>query len=347
MWKQTFVSGGKVIRPENGNDTVSEGIAYGMMIAASMKDKELFDQLYSYWKGHDAGGGLMTWCIPAGSGSCSASGGSATDADEDAAYALLQADKVFGGGSYKSDAMALIGQVWAKDIDKASKLPTGGSNYADTSSKVTNPSYFAPSHYAAFKKAGDSNDWDGVIAAVYKAINTSLAGTNANGLYAAWCSNNCSAIGSNGDNNDKFYQYDSHRIPMRIGMDYCFNSRADAKTYVAKTTKFFATNANAGLNGVGRIFDMYDPASSNAAAAQPTPQNNSASIIGTAAVGAMADGSQQAFTNDAYQFVFDLITRTTLSTDTKDTSKKTPYSYYNGTVGMLTALIMTGAFVQP
>jgi Glycosyl hydrolases family 8 len=250
---------------------------------------------------------------------------------------------VFGGGSYKADAMAMIGQIWAKDIDKTSKLPTGGSNYSDTSSKVTNPSYFAPSHYAAFKAAGDSNDWDGVIAAVYKSINTSLAGTSSNGLYAAWCSNNCSAIGSNGADTDKFYQYDSHRIPMRIGMDYCYNNRTDAKTYVAKTTKFFATSANAGLNGMARIFDMYDPASGNAAAAQPAPANNSASIIGTAAVGAMADGSQQAFLNDAYQAVFDVITRTTLSTD-KDTSKKTAYSYYNATVGLLTALIMTGAF---
>jgi hypothetical protein len=240
--------------------------------------------------------------------------------------------------------MSMIGQIWAKDIDKTSKLPTGGSNYTSTSGQVTNPSYFAPSMYAAFKAAGDSNDWDGVIAAVYKALNTSLAGTNSNGLYAAWCSNNCAAIGSNGDNNDKFYQYDSHRIPMRIGMDACYNNRSDAKTYVAKTTKFFATNANAGLNGVGRIFDMYDPATNNAAAATPTPQNNSGSIIGTAAVGAMADGTQQTFTNDAYQFVFDLITRTSLSTDTKDTSKKTPYSYYNATVGMLTALILTGAF---
>jgi hypothetical protein len=317
------------------------------MIAVSFKDKDLFDQLYTYWKNNSSAGAnrtLMTWCIPGGSGSCSASGGSATDADEDAAYALLQADKVFGGGTYKSDAMKMISDIWGSDIDSASKLPTGGSNYSTTSGQVTNPSYFAPSMYAAFKAAGDSNDWDGVIAAVYRVLNTDLAGTNANGLYAAWCSNNCKSIGSNGDDNDKFYQYDSHRIPMRIGMDYCFNNRADAKTYVAKTTKFFATNANAGLNGVSRIFDMYDPATNNAAAANPTPQNNSSSIIGTAAVGAMADGSNQAFINDAYQAVFDVITRTTLSTDTKDTSKKTPYSYYNATVGLLTALIMTGAF---
>ena len=48
-WKKRFVvadSGGfKVIRPENGNDTVSEGIAYGMLIAVYLDDKALFDGL--------------------------------------------------------------------------------------------------------------------------------------------------------------------------------------------------------------------------------------------------------------------------------------------------------------
>jgi hypothetical protein len=82
-WKKRFVvadSGGfKVIRPENGNDTVSEGIAYGMLIAVYFDDKALFDGLYKYWTSKVATNGLMTWCIPAGGGSCSASGGTATE----------------------------------------------------------------------------------------------------------------------------------------------------------------------------------------------------------------------------------------------------------------------------
>src|SRR6185369_12302007 len=77
-WKKRFVvadSGGfKVIRPENGNDTVSEDITYGMLIAVYFDDKPLFDSLYKYWTAHVATNGLMTWCIPAGGGSCSASG---------------------------------------------------------------------------------------------------------------------------------------------------------------------------------------------------------------------------------------------------------------------------------
>ena len=33
----------RVQRPENGNDTVSEGIAYGMLMAVYMDDKATFD----------------------------------------------------------------------------------------------------------------------------------------------------------------------------------------------------------------------------------------------------------------------------------------------------------------
>jgi hypothetical protein len=235
----------------------------------------------------------------------------------------------------------MIKDIYTHDI--ASNLPTGGSNYSG--GDPTNPSYFAPAFYAAFKEAGDSNPWDSVISAVYGSIDK-LMSTNSNGLFSAWCSNGCSQSSTNkggSDQTDLLYQYDSHRIPMRLGLDYCWNNRAEAKAYVAKTTSFFATNANAGKNGVSRIFDVYDPKTSNVPTSGVSTANNSASIIGTAAVGAMADGSNSQFIEEAYQATFDVVSRGSLSTD-KDTSKKTAYSYYNATVGLLTLLIMTGNF---
>ncbi len=344
-WKKTFANNGSgpVIRPENGNDTVSEGIAYGMLIAVNMNDKTTFDSLYSYWKSKKGAGsgtaGLMTWCIPAGSNSCSSSGGSATDADEDAAFALIQAGKVFGG-TYASDAAGLISDIWAKDIDSANNLPTYGSNSGNSttaSNSPTNPSYFAPAYYRVFATIDSGHPWGTVATNSLNAIN-SLAGTN--GLVPAWCTNKCTAAGSGGlYQQDTIYQYDAHRVPMRVGLDYCWNATAAAKTYTDKVTNFFATNTNAGLNGIGRIFDLYSANGTAASGAAP----NSASIIGTAAVGAMASPSAAgSFLNDAYQGVFDMVTRGKLAP--ADTSGKTPYSYYNATVGMLTLLMMTGNF---
>jgi len=332
MWKSTFVKSGAVVRPENGNDTVSEGIAYGMLIAVNMNDKTLFDSLYSYWSGHSTAGSLMTWCIAGGSGSCTPSGGSATDADEDAAFALLQADKVFGGGSYKSEAMTMIGDIWTHDIDGGgTNLPKGGSNYGSPSSAVTNASYFAPAYYSAFKAAGDTHDWDSVNTAVYKAIGA-IAGSD--GLIPAWCTSSCTSPGSNGAATDGDYQYDSHRIPMRIGLDYCWNGTAAAQSYTKLIVNFLASQ---GQDGIGFILDMYTPSGGAVSGTAP----NSASILGTAAVGAMAAGNQS-FLNAAYQSVFDSATRGTLAPT--DASGKTPYSYFNGTVGMLTLLMMNGNF---
>jgi endo-1,4-beta-D-glucanase Y len=342
QWKANFVKGNKVIRPEASNDTVSEGQAYGMLIAVNMNDKTLFDSLYSGWtaSSYTSGSTLMTWCLGSSGGgtgqACpSGSGGSATDADEDAAFALLQAAKVFGDASYKTKALAMISEIFSKDIDPSTKLPTGGSNY-NKSSGTTNPSYFAPAWYNAFKAAGDTSDWASVNAAIYKAIN---AGTWSNGLLPAWCSGNtCTAPGANtGSANpatDVIYQYDSHRIPMRIGLDYCFNNTADAKTYTTKNTGFFAGIAQ---KGIGFIKDMYTPGGADVNGSAP----NSASILGTSAVGAMASGNQ-AYVTDAYQAVFDQITRGAMNVP--DAAGKTSYSYYNATVGLLTALMMTGNF---
>ena len=336
QWKANFVKGSKVIRPENQNDTVSEGIAYGMMIAVAMNDQPLFDSLYSTWTGNPVGK-LMTWCLGSGGGSvgtaCSTSGGSATDADEDAAYALLMAGKLWGG-SYADQALATIKDIWDKDIDGAgTKLPKGGSNYASPTGAITNASYFAPSFYRAFAAVDSGHDWNGVATAALSAVNGSISGSN--GLIPAWCSSSCTTAGSNGAATDGDYQYDSHRIPMRIGLDYCYNKTAAAKTYTDKTTAFFASNV--GKNGISLIKDMYTPSGADVSGSAP----NSASIIGTAAVGAMASGNQT-FVNDAYQLVFDMITRGVMSVP--DASGKTGYSYFNATVGLLTALMMTGAF---
>jgi endo-1,4-beta-D-glucanase Y len=351
QWKSTFISGNKVIRPEKQNDTISEGIAYGMLIAVNMNDQELFDSLYGFWKIHPASTtSLMTSCVPGGppdggaatGAPCLASGGSATGADEDAAYALLMADKAWGG-TYKADALTMINDVWANDIDSAgTKLPKGGSGYGSPASAVTSPSYFAPAFYRAFAAVDGVHDWAGVIAAVYDVIGGTIAGSN--GLIPAWCGSSCTVAASNGWANDLYYQYDSHRIPMRIGLDYCFNSTAEAKAYTKKTTAFLS---NIAQKGTGFILDMY------ASSGNPVSGSgsNSASMLGTAAVGAMASGNQT-FLNDAYQAVFDILTRGTMAPPiyvdglSESPSPQPTYGYYNATVGMLTLLIMTGNFMH-
>jgi len=62
-WYSRFVtpsgSGLRVQRPENGNDSVSEGTAYGMLIAVYMNDKTLFSGLWTYWQQNQTAGTTM------------------------------------------------------------------------------------------------------------------------------------------------------------------------------------------------------------------------------------------------------------------------------------------------
>jgi len=359
QWKAAFVRDNKVIRPDHQNDTLSEGIAFGMLIALNMNDQPLFDGLYGTWKGIPAANAstLMKSCLGKGGdtggatgAACTPSDGSATGADQDAAYALLMADKLWGG-SYKASAVAMLKDLWDKDMDGAgTKLPKGGSKYdaptGTSAGQVTSPSYFAPSYYRAFAAADadTSHDWAGMIVAVYAVIKGPLVGTN--GLVPGWCGASCTVAASNGNTNDTSYQYDSHRVPMRFALDYCFNDTLEAKTYTSLTSRFFINAANDG--GMGMIADMYWQ---TGGAVSGTV--NSASMLGTAGVGAMASGENQPFLAQAYQTTFDVLTRGTMapplytSSGSDDRTPREPtYGYYNATIGLLTLLIMTGNFLH-
>jgi hypothetical protein len=119
-------------------------------------------------------------------------------------------------------------------------------------------------------------------------------------------------------------------------MDYCWYGTALAKTYVDKTSGFFSNIAN---GGVGRIFDLYNLDGTVAANAAV----NSASIIGTAASGAMANTQYATFRDDAFQLVMDLLNRGEIGDRlAASTGVKSGYSYFNATVGMLMLLTMGG-----
>ncbi|HXX69591.1 MAG TPA: glycosyl hydrolase family 8 [Polyangiaceae bacterium] len=358
-WYSRFVAsaGGsalKVIRPENNNDTVSEGIGYGMLIAVAMDDPTLFAGLYQYWTQNLAvtgTGGLMTWNNTGGSGS-------ATDADQDAAFALLQAGQKFSNATYTSDGTAMVANIWNHEIDPHSFLPTGGSNYTNggvpdsqtsQAGNVTDPSYFAPEYYPTFGKVDTAHTWSEVATAVYTALNN--VANSSTGLVPAWCTSSsdttagsCTAAGENtGGASDETYQYDSHRVPWRVGLDYCWNGNPSAASFLSKLINFFngiGGPTGTGGGGVGRLWDQYELNGTMAPNAQP----NSMSLIGCAGVGAMATGTT-GFVNSAWQFVLDGSNRALL--DVAASGSMSGYSYFNATVGLLTLLSMSGNINPP
>ena len=321
QWKADTVTadgapaGRRVKRPaEPGtldkDSTVSEGIGYGMLISVYMNDQALFDDLWKYeQKFVDDRTGLMNWYIKAdGSGIGNNGGGPATDADEDMAFALLMADKQWGGSgslgkSYLEIAKDTIGKVYANEIFDYKYLKPGA--WGDNS--ATNLSYFAPAYYREFAKVDTANasNWMMVIDTMYGVLQAALSSSNGNqmnGLVPAWCDAggkpNGGALGP-GQQAPTHYQYDSCRTPFRIGLDWCWNGNQNAFNYIKLTSSFFS-----GI-GAAKIVDGYDLDGKEHAQEQMGDKAaiQSAAFVGPAAVGAMSDVKYQPFVTDAYKAV--------------------------------------------
>jgi endo-1,4-beta-D-glucanase Y len=302
-----------------------------------MNDQKLFDGLWKYEQQFLDQHGLMHWYIKAdGSGPGSGGTGGATDADEDMAFALIMADKQWGGqGSldktYLDLAKGQLKNIWDNEI-LDSKGVKPGDGWGDWS--TLNISYFAPSWYKTFATVDSGHAWNQVITTSYDVIDNSLNAANGNkdnGLVPAWvacgttsCSPNANAWGDKPGQSPTNYQYDSCRTPFRVGLDYCWNGNDRAKSYVAKTSGFFS-----GI-GASKIVDGYKldgtPQPGNSGSA-----GKSAAFIGTAAVGAMSSSGFQSFVNDAYTSVASL-------------QALMGGTYYEDSWTVLSLLAMTGNF---
>jgi endoglucanase len=284
------------------NSTVSEGIAYGMIIAVMLDEQSLFDHLYGYALEFSNPNGLMSWYV-APDGSRALGSGGASDSDEDIAWALVMASRQWGGRgaldrSYLDHARAQIDRVYSLEVDHGAwpDLFLPGDEWRGRD--VFNPSYFAPNEYRVFGEvSGNVSGWQRVVDRGYATVDLCLDGERGNahnGLVPAWCD-------SKGRPVEAFpgamtnYQTDSARLPFRLGLDYAYYRDPRARALVAKTSSFFA-----GL-GADRIGDGYqldgtpfpDPKT-------PQPNDGSAVFVGPAAVGAMHDPSHQAFVDAAY-----------------------------------------------
>jgi endo-1,4-beta-D-glucanase Y len=85
-----YVEDGRVVRKDQGDDTVSEGQAYGLLIAYAAGDRDRFADIWSWTKRHLlTDDQLLAWRWTPTGGVSDAQ--SASDADLDAARALVLA----------------------------------------------------------------------------------------------------------------------------------------------------------------------------------------------------------------------------------------------------------------
>lgn len=227
-WKSKYVKAcGSNFRVgfDNINETVSEGIAYGMLLSVYAGDKPLFDGLWGYYKAN-TNGKFMHWKIGGCSGILGANG--ATDAELDAAMALIVAEDQWPSASidYIKEAKDLIGLIKQYEMDPNTKQTWNGDGWPQGNNRdCRNPSYFSPAYYREFARVTGDAFWTGAadVSDTYLIKNR-----NANtGLVSNWSDPNATPNDCN--NTGLEYGYDACRNPWRMATDVLWHGAGTAK----------------------------------------------------------------------------------------------------------------------
>ncbi len=335
-WKTTYVesstcvSGGYRVKFDSPNDnqTVSEGIGYGMLLSAYAGDKPLFDGLWKYYKAFLNSNGIMHWKVNTSCGIVNQNG--ATDAELDVTMALYVAcwQWGLGSGQYLTDCKAMIQKIKLHEVEQSTNVLKPGDQFGGTD--LTNPSYFSPAYYRLFGKiTNDATYWNAVATKGYAVINAAKNATT--GLVPDWCKADgssaplASQYGYHAGGNNFFF--DAIRTPFRTGIDYLWYGTPEAKTFCEKVTDF-VKNTVGGSQNLGSEYSL---------AGNKLDNSHSNAFVGCFAVAAMAtdrvDPSYQIHLNTSY-------------TDDINTNPGSG-QYFNATLKAITLFVMTGNFYLP
>lgn len=233
---------GRVVDPKAGGLTTSEGQAYAMLRAVWMEDRPVFDRTLAWAIEHLNRGArkdrLWAWkwdrrvVDPA----------FATDADQDAALALLMAARSWGDEAYLERARGMLADLWEKGTRPAGRRRylLGGDTLCKGGSCRLNPSYYAPYAYRYFARFDPAHDWRQLVDTSYVLLerNTQLTAT---GLPSDWLLlDSAKGILSLGGDRDARYSYDAFRTHWRIRLDGVLFGEERSRAYLARSLAWLA-----------------------------------------------------------------------------------------------------------
>lgn len=209
---------GRVIRRDQGGDIVSEGQAYGMLIAELAGRSATVRTIWSWTKAHlRRADGLLQYHA-SGTGQVE-SNEPATDADVLAAYALLR----YHGTD--QDALHTAGRRIAQAVLAAESTPLGGAPVLvagpwalRTSPPTVNPSYWMPSVFSALATYTGDDRWQSAAReAVTLLENSTGAGRTLPTDWARLSGGRLVPIADPGGGAPKQYGLDAARLPLWLG----------------------------------------------------------------------------------------------------------------------------------
>ena len=163
---------GRVVRIDQGGDTVGEGQAYGMLLAAAIGDSQRFDRIWEWTKNNiRRPDGLLSFLWRDGR---VVEPEAASDADLDASRALLVAACRFHRPALRAEALQLGDAIMRLEVTSFDGAPVLTAGPWAVKTPITiDPSYFSPATFAALQAASGDPRW-GALAASSRSITSTL-----------------------------------------------------------------------------------------------------------------------------------------------------------------------------
>jgi cellulose synthase (UDP-forming) len=171
LYRYTHVDGGRVVAHDEDGITTSEGQAYAMLRAVWARDRAAFDEVWRWTREHlqvRDGDRLLAWKWKGAVLDRNA----ATDADQDAALALILASRRFRDPGYLAEARALLADIWAREVVVAGGRPiaTGGNWAPGERHPTVHVAYLSPYAYEVFASVDPERPWKDLVASSYEIL---------------------------------------------------------------------------------------------------------------------------------------------------------------------------------
>ncbi len=177
--KRYVTNDGRVVRLDQGGDTVGEGQAYGMLMAAAIGDKKRFNLIWDWTqKNLERPDGLISFLWKNGH---IIDPQAASDADLDASRALLLAGCRFHQPTFKQQALRLGSAILHVEVGSATyrgaPVLTAGPWAITPPPPTVNVSYFSPASFLALRAASGDSAWS-ALASSSRAITSKVMPTD-------------------------------------------------------------------------------------------------------------------------------------------------------------------------
>ncbi|HEV2123305.1 MAG TPA: glycosyl hydrolase family 8, partial [Chloroflexota bacterium] len=163
-----FNRDGAHVRPDG--TVTSQSQARAMLRAVWLGDQADFSQIWQWTQAHLlAPNGLLASAWKDGAIIDSRS---ASDADTDAALALLLASRRWNDSALERAGRTMVQSIWRHDVARAGGTPylTAGDWGANDAHLLVRPSHLAPYAYHVFQEVDSEHDWLGLVGSSYRIL---------------------------------------------------------------------------------------------------------------------------------------------------------------------------------